>query len=53
LPGATKVVAALPGLATLALAAATAIGDAVFGQDGEILVTLLVSIEGPDPAACV
>jgi hypothetical protein len=41
----TKRVAALPGLATLALAGATAIGDAVFGQDGEILMLLLVSID--------
>ena len=35
----TKRVAALPGLATLALAGASATGDAVFGQDGEILWT--------------
>jgi hypothetical protein len=41
----TKRVAALPGLATLALAGAMAIGDAVFGQDGEILMMLLVGIE--------
>jgi hypothetical protein len=41
----TKRVAALPGLATLALAGASAIGDAVFGQDGEILWMLLVSID--------
>ena len=41
----TKWVAALPGLATLALAGAMAIGDAVPGQDGEILMILLFSIE--------
>jgi hypothetical protein len=41
----TKRVAAIPGLATLAVAGAMAIGDAVFGQDGEILMLLLVSID--------
>jgi hypothetical protein len=41
----TKRVAALPGLATFALAGALPIGDAVFGPDGEILMILLLSIE--------
>ncbi|HJY46502.1 MAG TPA: hypothetical protein VJ301_17925 [Propionibacteriaceae bacterium] len=41
----TKRVAALPGLATLALAGAMAIGDAVFGRDGGILMILLVGID--------
>jgi hypothetical protein len=37
--------AALPGLATLALAGAEAIGDAALGQDGEVLLILAVGIE--------
>jgi hypothetical protein len=41
----TKRVAALPGLVTLALAGAMAIGDAVFGEGGELLMMLLVGIE--------
>jgi hypothetical protein len=41
----TKAVAALPGLATLALAGAEATGDAVRGQDGEVLLILVVGIE--------
>jgi hypothetical protein len=49
----TKAVAALPGLFTLALAGAEAIGDAALGQDGEVLLILVAGIELSAVAALV